>query len=1309
MGCGVGWVTNAIAIDMLFKKYWKWGGVIVEHYKEFIDNMSQLVETDLVNSRTLKQELSSQVFKDVLRKWIEDILKKELPESSGSLRFADIPGIETSVDGMIALAERVQPTFFNGIYTVVAREKISELVSKEQYQYLVTKNVPAVLSDKDHYTYKIQGILADFLKDKSIRTLISDKAVRQIVENLKLIVQKVDLSAYNGHIDTAYQELLVAMDIDRIINDLRDGLSRMRFSDFVNNTEKLSRELVKKALDFARSPEGQALIAQIITDFLQDARRINLKLDDIVSPSVKTGIVRFCQTKMPDIIDKICTFIRDTRSEIEEIVNDTVDEQLDSTIGGKIGKFLKNIFIDNLAGKVNVIGNIVKALQQYGDQAGSELSKHIISLLENKTIGEIVSDVMDAGFIDIPSIAELINHNLRDLENKDINFIDKFLDRQIGETFSVVDLSVIKTTVLPKVFDKIKQDYLYTDRFKRDITTEITSKIMEIADKTITDFFDVYTFSLPLNVEKITNSLLELWGGVSEITIRAVLGENLEIPPLKRQLFQNLWDTHKNRDLNQLYKAAQNDQIYVKITEWIVTILDQNMDTLLTGRVSELVNNELRKMEPKEINAMVQDFMGKEMKSINILGAVMGLVIGGLSAAGASFIGVPSAFLWWMLAAYGGIFAAVGIGTNYLAIKMLFKPYKALLPGAKIPPFIGVVPARKPEFAKNIGNFVKDKMLGGDALTNSFISNKDAIKNECFKRLSAENYAVINTFLSDPVCIDRIHNAISNMLQSYMTANREKIANAAAQAVAQWVSSGKLYDFIPLLREGIVKKLNESDIALVLANLIEKEIEGKNLGAYKKVIERLMDMQLKGIFEVIAQNLSRDLTLDKVKKLIAEHDEQFVSYIANHSIADAAGNEVIDDLIGKITAHIGPMLHSGIAPIVKRLEKEEFNPNKKLDTVFNGALPRVLKKNIGFIIDMVSKEVGTMRGTLTDEIKGAMPFYAIPWKGHVGPIVNTLLDEELPAFLKRKQSQLESIIETLLENRLSDLGFDNKSLDIATIERAVAAVLDSPHVQQGVSRFAGIIIKQLAGLPIQTLLAFINIRSIKDVILVVEPLLSTAVDTARNTVTKDEVIDVIVKAVKNILLSILDTVTIAELVENIDLNKEMRGLFTKLMANDTVVQSVSEMIEEMLRLIEQDPSFYDDAVLRQDLARFIGRLGGEEEWERVRNAAAQAVKELLSQLNAALNVETKNAICNDYLLTAILNASVYNFPSLIRSIDVQEVVEREINTMHPAGIEKMFYKFAGSYFGKITFYGWIGIFGGFLSYAVGCALAIALR
>jgi hypothetical protein len=39
--------------------------------------------------------------------------------------------------------------------------------------------------------------------------------------------------------------------------------------------------------------------------------------------------------------------------------------------------------------------------------------------------------------------------------------------------------------------------------------------------------------------------------------------------------------------------------------------------------------------------------------------------------------------------------------------------------------------------------------------------------------------------------------------------------------------------------------------------------------------------------------------------------------------------------------------------------------------------------------------------------------------------------------------------------------------------------------------------------------------------------------------------------------------------------------------------------------------------------------------------------------------------------------------------------------MAPAEIESVFYSFAGTYFKKIILYGWIGLFAGLLSYALG--------
>jgi uncharacterized membrane protein YheB (UPF0754 family) len=1296
MGCAVGWVTNAVAIDMLFRKYWKWGGVIEDRYAEFIKNMSQLVEDDLINSRTLFQEFASAPFKAALRVWIEDILKKELPENSGTLRLADIPGIEQSADGIIALIDTIQPALLNRLYSALKSEKIGAFVSEEQYKYFIITNTRAVLSEKDHYAGKIQGVLADFLKDKAINTLISDKAVRHIAENIKTIIQKADFSVYDRNFDKAYQELLVSMDIDRIINSLQDSLSKMRLSELVNNAEELFRDLVKRALRFACSPEGRTLMSQMAADFLQDARRIDLKIAHIFSPAIQEGIIRFCKTRMPGIIDQICGFVRENRREIEAIINDTVDKQLESTLGGIIGKLFKAGGNDNLAAAFAVTDKIIDALQRYRDQAGTELSRYLINLLETKTIGEI------AAYINVSSLVLFINRSLGELENKDSAFIDallagKILDKPVGELFGAANLSIIKTGLLPWIFDRVKQDYLYSGRFKQDMCADITGKAVDLAGKAVSDVFDVSAIPVALDAENIAGRLLGLRDRVSEIKISAVFGDEPKIPHIRRQTFQHIWHTRKNRDLNQLYKAAGNDKIYAQTADWIISILNQNADALLTGNVSSLVTKELGRLEPKEINSMVRDFMGKEMVSINILGAFLGLVIGGLSAAGAFIAGLPRDFIWWMFAAYGALFAAVGIGTNWLAIKMLFRPYKALFPGAKIPPFIGVVPARKSRFAKNIGAFVKVRLLGDNALTAFFTANKDRVKDACSKKAGSGDYAAIDTFFRDDRRLDQISGALCGAVRSYITANRGKTADAAASALKQGIQDGRFADFIPVLRDGIVKRLRESDIARILANFIKHEAEGKSLGAYKDRISRLADLPLRRFIEGIAQDLTRHLTLDKIKERIIQQDSRFLSYIESRSIADVMGNEAFDRFRGETAKQTGPLLHPAVKPLINTLQKEEFAPDKKLNHLFGGVLPRLLEKNSGFIIALASKKLGAMRGAITDNIKDSLPFYAAPWKGHVEPVVNTLIDKELPAFLNRQHIQLEAVIKTLLENSLADLGFDDAPWDIPageTLEREASACI------------AGILIKRLCTLPVKTLLGFVNIRNVEDAVQALEPLLSVAAEQVQKNAARDEVIDTAAAAANDIFMGILDRTAAAELLDAIDLEQALQPLAAKLAADNAAAQEVSCMVEDALSAIKQNPAFYDGSILRQDIADCLRSLDAGQGWERLDRAAAPAIKELLYGINRALAAETKHAVCNEYLLTAVLNSAVYNFPRIIRSIDVQAVVEREINNMHPSGIEKLFYKFAGGYFGKITFYGWIGVFGGLLGYAIGCAFAL---
>lgn len=61
--------------------------------------------------------------------------------------------------------------------------------------------------------------------------------------------------------------------------------------------------------------------------------------------------------------------------------------------------------------------------------------------------------------------------------------------------------------------------------------------------------------------------------------------------------------------------------------------------------------------------------------------------------------------------------AVIGAFTNHLAIKMLFRPYKAIYIGKwKLPFTPGLIPARQPEMAKQMGRMVTEHLVTSDGL-----------------------------------------------------------------------------------------------------------------------------------------------------------------------------------------------------------------------------------------------------------------------------------------------------------------------------------------------------------------------------------------------------------------------------------------------------------------------------------------------------------------------------------------------------------------------------------------------------------------
>jgi uncharacterized membrane protein YheB (UPF0754 family) len=95
-GGATGYITNDLAIKMLFREYLGFGGVIEKEYKSFVENIAKLVEKDLINHNTLKEEIQSKSFKNAIKEITKSMIFVNLPYINGNKSLINYKGYENS-------------------------------------------------------------------------------------------------------------------------------------------------------------------------------------------------------------------------------------------------------------------------------------------------------------------------------------------------------------------------------------------------------------------------------------------------------------------------------------------------------------------------------------------------------------------------------------------------------------------------------------------------------------------------------------------------------------------------------------------------------------------------------------------------------------------------------------------------------------------------------------------------------------------------------------------------------------------------------------------------------------------------------------------------------------------------------------------------------------------------------------------------------------------------------------------------------------------------------------------------------------
>lgn len=197
--------------------------------------------------------------------------------------------------------------------------------------------------------------------------------------------------------------------------------------------------------------------------------------------------------------------------------------------------------------------------------------------------------------------------------------------------------------------------------------------------------------------------------------------------------------------------------------------------------------------------------------------------------------------------ALGGI---IGAFTNYIAIKMMFRPYseKRLL-GFVVPFTPGIIPKRQNDLAKAIGRVVSDNLVDADGISKMLLSDETIGKleskiDEMIHSLQT-NENSLRVFFSNYAGEERVENLIKRVNDNLVSkidgiVSDEKIgqtiAASAMSALDERIGDG----FMGMITKNALADTIKDKITPKLANLINDVMRGDG----RKMILSIVDDEI---------------------------------------------------------------------------------------------------------------------------------------------------------------------------------------------------------------------------------------------------------------------------------------------------------------------------------------------------------------------------------------------------------------------------------------------------------------------------------
>lgn len=390
--------------------------------------------------------------------------------------------------------------------------------------------------------------------------------------------------------------------------------------------------------------------------------------------------------------------------------------------------------------------------------------------------------------------------------------------------------------------------------------------------------------------------------------------------------------------------------------------------------------------------------------------------------------------------------AVIGYFTNWLAIRMLFRPYEEKKLGSFRLPFTpGLIPKEKNKLASKLGNAVADHLITQNAfletLTSQEFLNKigDSLEQECQKLMQNQN---------------TLENKIQELLQKNASAIIKKIEEALCHGVQEFFNHPKVQqEMTDALFQNIICFLNQEISILPLEQLcfyIKEFLLTE--GTYAAKSGFLKQPLEKAVWNGLLRLGEDERTLN-----------QFIPYENIQGIKDYLSVKTPDIVKGLLDLTEDPEI--------------ETNLKKKLDSILNhflGTFTRMLvntdsiyekiKKNLWEYFDSVENqsEIEEVISILVDRAMefslGSMAQLAVSELREftidqlIGAIINIALKEEnIEALSEKIILSLQNQKKKKIKDFLSEIEPDYEAKLFSFLEKTVSKTCQS-HIVEAVQK-----------------------------------------------------------------------------------------------------------------------------------------------------------------------------------------------------------------------------------------------------------------